>query len=67
MIIPHSDHTPQPASCPQAPSGTTFICPHCGHSHGRYDQQASTVLDCLTLATEALSEAKRLVEAEVLP
>ena len=43
------------------------VCPHCGHSHGRYDPQASAVLDCLVIATEALHEAKRLVEEEVLP
>ena len=33
------------------------ICPHCGHSHGGYGQQASTVLDCLLATREALSTA----------
>jgi hypothetical protein len=53
---------------PHKPGGPSpCICPHCGHCHGRYDLQASALLDCLVIATEALSEAKRLVEAEVLP
>jgi hypothetical protein len=52
---------------PPDPPAQPCICPHCGHSHGGYDQQASLVLDCLTVATEALSEAKRLLETEVLP
>ena len=56
---PESQSVPTPEPC--------CICPHCGHVHGGYDQQASTLLDCLTVATEAIAEAKRLVETEVLP
>jgi hypothetical protein len=51
------------APCPDRPC----ICPHCGHSHGGYDPQASTLLDCLTLAMDALRAAKRLIEEEILP
>jgi hypothetical protein len=65
MIPPDGPHKQAPSS-PPAPTGTTCICPHCGHRHG-YDSHASTVLDCLQVATEALTAAKRLVEAEVLP
>jgi hypothetical protein len=43
------------------------VCPHCGHRHSGYDAQASLVLDCLVITTEALTEAKRLLETEVLP
>jgi hypothetical protein len=65
-VIPPDDPTLQPQNPPPwAPR--PCICPHCGHSHGAYTQQASTLLDCLTLASDALSEAKRLIEEEVLP
>jgi hypothetical protein len=67
MTVPHSDPQAQPPSAHTAPTGTTCVCPHCGHVHGGYDPQASTLLECLTVATEALTEAKRLVETEVLP
>jgi hypothetical protein len=49
------------------PTTAPCICPHCGHQHAAYDARASDVLTCLTVATEALHEAKRLVESEVLP
>ena len=66
--MPHDD-------LPHKPHRTTpGICPHCGHSHSAYDHQASTVLDCLVIATEALSTAteavrtlKDAIEEEVLP
>jgi hypothetical protein len=72
LMIPDDPTPPQdkPAGaplpeypCPPRPC----ICPHCGHSHGGYDPQASTLLDCLIIATNPLSEAKRLIETEVLP
>jgi hypothetical protein len=62
----YRDPESQPAP-PPGPPDRPCICPHCGHRHGAYDQQASTVLDCLDVATGALNEAKRLIEEEVLP
>jgi hypothetical protein len=56
-VRPHKP-VPPPSPC---------ICPHCGHAHGAYDQQASLLLDHLTIATDALRAAKHLVEEEVLP
>ena len=62
------DKPPPTQARPQDPwPPRPCICPHCGHSHRGYDQQASILLDCLTLATDALHEAKRLIEEEVLP
>ena len=49
------------------PDPPDCVCPTCGHRHHGYDAQASTLLDCLDLASTALREAKRLVEEEVLP
>lgn len=65
--MPWNTRESQNPAPPPWPPERPCICPQCGHRHGAYTQQASTVLDCLTLATEALSEAKRLVEDEVLP
>jgi hypothetical protein len=59
------DHLPESQNVPAAEP--RCICPLCGHVHGGYDQPASTLLDCLAIATDALREAKRLVEEEVLP
>ena len=60
------DNDAEPGSAP-ARQNRPCICPHCGHLHGGYEQQASVLLDCLVIATVALSEARRLVEEEVLP
>ena len=54
-----------PGAAPARPDRPLF-CPHCGHRHGGYEQQASDVLDWLVSAIRPLSEARRLVEAEVL-
>ena len=62
-----SDKKQLPSGATPLPPDRPCICPQCGHRHGGYDPLASTVLDCLVLATDALSEAKRLIEAEVLP
>jgi len=51
----------------QAPPETACVCPQCGHQHSGYDSKASAVLDLLTLGADAVQEAKRLVEEEVLP
>jgi hypothetical protein len=66
-MIPEDFTHKQPPASPPATTGTTCICPHYGHVHSGYAQQASTLLDCLQAAQEALREAKRLVETEVLP
>jgi hypothetical protein len=60
-----ADHLPESQNVPA--TEPRCVCPNCGHVHGGYDQQASTLLDCLTIATDALREARRLVETEVLP
>jgi hypothetical protein len=61
QIPSESQNTPSPGAA------RPCVCPHCGHRHNAYDQQASTVLDCLDVATGALHEARRLIEEEVLP
>jgi hypothetical protein len=43
------------------------VCPHCGHVHAAFDEQASAALDCLTIATDALRDLRLILEAEVLP
>ena len=59
---PESQNIPPPC-----PPERCCVCPHCGHRHRGYDQQASTLLDCLAIATDALRTARRLVEEKVLP
>jgi hypothetical protein len=79
-MIPHNDpETPpeqmcptcgqpvRPVHAPRSTPPTRCVCPHCGHLHGPYTQTASDLLDLLTLAQEALRDAKTVVEEEVLP
>ena len=63
-MIPDESSKSKPP-CPDAPQ--VCICPLCGHGHSAYAPLGSALLDCLVLASDALQEAKRLVEEEVLP
>ena len=63
-LQPDNDADPGPAPALQ---DRPCICPHCGHRHGGYDQQASLLLDCLLIAKEALEDAQAVLEREVLP
>ena len=63
-MIPEDHLTHKPPS-PDAPQ--VCICPLCGHGHSAYAPLGSALLDQLVIASDALQEAKRLVEEEVLP
>ena len=73
-----ADSSPQPHPAPDAPApvptpgtrGTPPLvppCPTCGQSSPPFSLPVSHLLDWLTIAKDALSEAQAALEGEVLP